>query len=464
MLEALAEHDDALMEAYLGGGDIAAEHIASTVRKACLSRAMTPVLAGSALRNMGVQPLMDAVCAYLPSPADVGAVHALHAHTKEPVELPPDPKAPLAALVFKVIMESGRKLALARIYSGTLAEGAETANATQSKSERAGRMFRLHADQKEPLHTAGPGEIVALSGMKLPRTGDTLCGKALPVLLESISRYKPVISLALEPRNTEELDKLKEVLDRVLVEDPTVSVSHDEETGQLILSGMGELHLEVLLERIRREHGVSPRSGKPQVVCQETITREARGGAVFQRELGGQAHYGNVVLTVAPRPRGAGREVHIPLDPKAWPRLWLEAVGEGLEDGLLSGALQGYPVQDVSVRVEELGRVDGQSSPVGYRMAAAQALKNALRDAQPVLLEPVMFVEIGVPGDFVGDVISLLGVKGAKIENLFDRAGQKVVQALTPLRRLFGFSTELRSATQGRAGLVMRFERFDVLE
>ncbi|WP_243366316.1 elongation factor G [Fundidesulfovibrio soli] len=464
MLEALAEHDDALMEAYLSGEDLAPDAVRPVIRKAALSRALVPVLTGSALRNMGVQPLMDAVCHYLPSPADVVPAHGQHTHTHEDMELAPDPKSPLAALVFKVLMEAGRRLALARVYCGELVEGADCLNVTQGKTERVGRLFRLHADQKEPLQKAGPGEIVAISGMKLPRTGDTLADKSRPVLLESISQYKPVLSLALEPRNTEELEKLQEAIGRLLLEDPTLGSVYDEDTGQLILSGMGELHLEVVLERIRREHGLSPRSGKPQVVCQETVTREATGEAVFQRELGGQKHYGKVTLEVSPLPREKGREIHVPLDPKVWPKAWLDAVAEGLEDGLASGAHSGFPVQDVSVRVLDMGRLDGESSAVGYRMAAAQALKAALRDARPALLEPIMLLEIGVPGDFVGDVIGLLGTKGAKIENLFDRAGLKVVQALTPLSRLFGFSTELRSATQGRAGLVMKFERFDLLD
>jgi elongation factor G len=464
MLETLAEFDDALMDAYLSGEDLPAATVMPIIRKACIGRGLVPVLVGSALRNMGVQPVMDAVCDYLPSPADVGPVHGLDPATHDPVELEPDPKAPLSALVFKVIMEAGRRLTLVRVYSGTLAEGADALNVTQGKAERIGRIFHLHADQKEPLSKAGPGEIVALTGMKLPRTGDTLADKEHPILLESISHYKPVLSMALEPRNTEELDKLVEALNRLLLEDPTLNSARDEDSGQLILSGMGELHLEVVLERIRREHGLSPRAGKPQVVCQETITREARGEAEFHRELGGQMHYGKVVLSVAPRPRDQGNEVHVPLDMTAWPKPWLDALAEGLEDGLLSGALQGFPVQDVSVRVEELGRLEGQSSAVGYRMAASQALKNALRDARPALLEPIMYLEIGVPDDFVGDVIGLLGSKGAKIENLFDRAGLKVVQALTPLRRLFGFSTELRSATQGRAGVVMKFARFDLMD
>jgi len=464
LLEAAAEHDDALLEAYLNGQDIPIPALKEAIRKATLSRRLTPVLVGSALRNMGVTPVMDAVVDYLPSPADIGPVRGVHAHTQTPMELPASSKGPLCALVFKVVMEAGRKLALVRVYSGVLAEGAEAQNVTQGKQERIGRLFHLHADQKEPLTKAGPGEIVGISGMKLPRTGDTLADKAHPILLESIAQYKPVLSMAIEPRNTEELEKLKDAFARVLLEDPTLSCAYDEDLGQLVVSGMGELHLDVTLERVRREFGLSPRAGKPQVVCQETITREARGEALFERELGGDMHYGRVTLSLTPLSRGSGRTINMSaLDPKTWPKAWLAAVSEGLEDALHSGVLQGAPMQDIAVAVEELGRSDN-SSAVGYRMAAAQALKNGLTKAQPALLEPIMLLEISVPNDFVGDVIALLGIKGAKIENLFDRAGQKIIQALTPLRALFGFSTDLRSATQGRAGLVMQFARFDLLD
>ena len=464
LLETLSEHDDLLMESYLGGQAVAPEAVIAVIRKATLARKLVPVLAGSALRNMGVQPLLDAVSRYLPSPLDVGPVRGLDRSGQKEVWLPPEAKSPLAALVFKVVMEAGRRLALIRVYSGEIVDGQEVLNVTQGKTERAGRIFHLHGSQKEQLPKAGPGEIVALAGLKLPRTGDTLCDKDHPVLLESIALYKPVLSLALETRNTEELDKLTEVMERILVEDPTLTCLRDEETGQLILSGMGELHLEVVLERVRREFGLSPRAGKPQVVCQETVTGQGRGQGEFHRSLGGQMHYGKVVVSVAPLPREKGREIRFEMDRTAWPKAWVEAVAEGLEDGLLSGSLQGLPVQDVLVRVEELGRLDNESSVVGYRMAASMALKAALRDAAPALLEPIMFLEIGVPDDFVGEVIGLLGSKGAKIENLFERAGQKVIQALTPLRQLFGFSTELRSATQGRAGMVMKFLRFDIIE
>ena len=464
LLESVAEQDDRLMEAYVNGQEIPAAALTAAIRKATLSRRLTPVLVGSALRNMGITPVMDAVADYLPSPEDIGPVRGMHAHTRTPMELSPSPKAPLSALVFKVVMEGGRKLALARVYSGVLTEGAEALNVTQGKTERIGRLFHLYAGQKEPLSKAGPGEIVGISGMRLPRTGDTLADKAYPILLESISQYKPVLSMAIEPRNTEELEKLKDALGRVLLEDPTLNCVHDEDLGQIVLSGMGELHLDVTLERVRREFGLAPRAGKPQVVCQETITREASGEALFERELGGDMHYGKVALSLTVLARGSGRTVDLlALDPKAWPKAWLSAVAEGIEDGLHSGVLQGAPVQDVGVSVEELGRSDS-SSAVGYRMAAAQALKNALAKARPALLEPIMSLEIVMPDDFVGDVIALLGAKGAKIENLFDRAGQKVIHALTPLRALFGFSTSLRSATQGRAGLVMRFARFDLLD
>ncbi|MGE4554121.1 MAG: elongation factor G, partial [Desulfovibrionaceae bacterium] len=298
---------------------------------------------------------------------------------------------------------------------------------------------------------------------KYARTGDTLCRKDNPLVLERIDAYKPVISLAIEPRNAEESDKLDEVLEKFLMEDPTLAVARDEGTGQVILSGMGELHLEVVLERLRREYNLAPRTGRPQVVYAETVSGAGEAEGEFHRELGEVMHYGFVRLSVEPRPREAGNDVSMGMDVAAWPEAWLTAVSEGITDGLQSGVLKGYPVQDVRVRVLELRRIDGESTQAGYRMAAAMALKRAMEAAGPLLLEPIMALELTVPGDFVGEVIGLLGSKGAKVENMFDRGGGKVVQALAPLGRLFGFSTELRSATQGRAGFMMRFARFDVL-
>ncbi|WP_028586958.1 elongation factor G [Desulfocurvus vexinensis] len=463
MLETLAEADEAFLEVYLGGGDIAAGAIREAVRRATLRLALVPVFAGSALRNIGVQPLLDGVCAYLPSPADVPGQEGLDPASGQRVTLPPDPRGPLAALAFKVSMDTGRKVVLLRVYSGMVEAGQTVYNVTQGQEERVARLFRLHAGHKEKVDHAFAGEIVAAAGMKFSRTGDTLCAQDRQIVLERIDDYRPVISLALEPRNAAEADRLEEVLHKMLMEDPTLEMRRDEGTDQLLLSGMGELHLEVVLERIRREYGVDPRAGRPQVVFRETVRSAGQGEGEFDRELGEVPHYGFVAVAVEPRPRDAGRDVVFAFDTASWPADWVQAVADGVEDSLQSGVLKGYPVADVRVSVTRMARADGKSSPVGYRMAAAAAVKAALEAAQSVLLEPIMTVEVGVPDDFVGDVIGLLGSKGAKIDNMFDRSGHKVVQALAPLRQLFGFSTELRSATQGRAGLVMQFARFDVL-
>jgi elongation factor G len=464
VLEAAAEEDDALMERYLSGEVLAPAEIRAALRKATLGMRLVPVLAGSALKNVGVQPVMDAICHYLPGPAEVPPAEGLDPVTKRRKSFPVSPDAPLSALAFKVSLDSGRKLVLMRLYSGMLQAGDTVYNSTQGVRERVARLFKLHAGRKEQVEQALAGEIVAAAGMKDARTGDTLCQENDPVVLERIGDYRPVISVAIEPRNSEESGKLDEVLEKYLMEDPTLAVKRDEETGQVVLSGMGELHLEVILERMSREFGLAPRSGKPQVVYQETVGGRAEAFEEFHRELGEVMHYGGVRLSVEPLTRDSGRDVVLEVDGQTCPAAWLEAVVEGVSDGLQSGVIKGYPVQDVRVRVLDLARREGESSPAGYRMAAAMALKKALAGAQPLLLEPIMWVEIGVPDDFVGEVVGLLGAKGAKIENLFDRAGQKVIQALAPLSPLFGFSTDLRSATQGRAGFVMKFSRFDVLD
>ncbi|QLA16180.1 elongation factor G [Desulfolutivibrio sulfoxidireducens] len=464
MVEAICERDEALVEDYLGGQEIALDRLRAAIRTATLERSLVPVLCGSALKNIGVQPLLDAVCDFLPSPEDRGGARGVDPATGEAKTFPPSPDAPLAALVFKVSMETGRRHVFLRVYSGRLAAGEEVRNVTRNENERAARLFSMHASHREKIDVVSAGDIALASGMRHARTGDTLCHAGAPILLETIAAYKPVISLALEPRNVEESDRLKEVLGKLLQEDPTLTLEHDEETDQIILSGMGELHLEVVLERVRREYGLSPRAGKPQVVYQETVAAEGVGEAEFLRELAEKEHYGHVAVRVSPLPRESGRDIGFAIDRAGYPVAWLDALAEGLADGLQSGTLRGYPVVDVRVRVTGLKIMEGKSSAVGYRMAAHQALKNALAQASPKLLEPIMFLEITVPDQFVGDVAGLLGSSGAKIENMFDRAGQKIVQALAPLRRLFGFSTQLRSATQGRAGMVMKFSKFDVLQ
>jgi len=460
LIETLAEYDDQVMEDYLEGRDISAAALLQAIRRVTLALKAVPVLAGSALRNIGVQPVMDAVCEFLPSPLDVPQVQGLDPGSKKNKSFPVSVKAPLSALVYKVSMETGRKLVYLRLYSGSIKAGATVFNSTQNIQERVARLFTVHAKHREKLEQALAGQIVAAAGMKDARTGDTLCQENDQILLERISDYIPVISLALEPRNSQEEERLILALDRMLQEDPTLFFERDQETDQFILSGMGELHLNVVINRIRREYGVDFRAGNPQVVHQESILDKASAQAEYARELGEEYHYGWVDLQVEPSPRGQGNRISMEVDSQKWSPGWLDAVYKGIEDGLQAGELRGYPVQDVMVRVRKLQAKEGAGA-IGFRLAAVQALKKALGKARPILLEPIMSVEIYTPAQFVGECINLLGIKGALVENMFDRGDQKVIHSLAPLRNMFGFSTDLRSATQGRAGLTMKFHRFD---
>ena len=460
MLDRLAENDDRFFEQYLGG-EYAEEDIRAAIRRATLSRRLTPVLCGSALRNTGVQPLLDAVKAYLPSPEDVPPARAHNPADGTDMTIPCATTAPLAGLVFKVMMDGGRKLALVRLYAGKLREGDSCRNVTRATDERISRLYRLHADHREQLEEAGAGDIVAVIGLRSAHTGDTIGVPGSSFLLESIDAYQPVISLALEPRNADEGKTLDEALARFTLEDPTLTVATDEGSGHRIISGMGELHLDVVLERIRREYGIAPRVGNPQVIRRETPTRTASADGEFDRELGKETHIGAVSLTVSPLPRGTGNHVRLVFDASLLPAASREAVEQGVENALQSGPVSGYPMQDVAVDVTAMPRREG-STAAGYHMAAGIALRTALEAAAVTTLEPLMFVEITAPEANLGPAISLFGTRGGRVENIIDRAGLKVVQGLAPLSKLFGFSTDLRSATQGRAGLVMRFERFDI--
>jgi elongation factor G len=464
LIEALAEEDETLLDRYAGGEEIGVEELRKAIRQSTLSLRGVPVLTGAALKNIGVQPLLNAICDYLPSPVDVARVEGVDPQNHKVKSFPVAPQSPLSALVFKVTMEGGRMLTLMRIYSGTIKAGESVYNSTKGEMQRLARLFTLHAGNKMRLDEAKAGQIVAAAGMKHTRTGDTLCRSDEAIILEKISEYKPVMSLALEPRNSSEEEKLLEVLEKILQEDPTLFLHRDKDTEQIILSGMGELHLEVVLDRLRREYNIELRSGKPQVVYQETISKKAEVQEEFNKELGEVWHYGKVVLALEPLERTKENQIVFTMDTNGWPKAWVEAVYQGIEDGLQGGILKGYPVQGVRVLVKEMQYLSDHSSEVGYHLAAAGALKKAMSEAGPLLMEPIMWVEVFVPDEFVGDVISLLGSKNAKIENMFFRGEQKVVQALTPLRELFGFSTALRSATQGRGNFMMKFDRFDVLE
>ena len=466
MLESLADVDDVFMEKYLEGS-VTEDDIRSAMRRAVLARTFTPVLAGSALGNKGVQPLLDAICDFLPSPCDLPPVKGLDAKG-ESVSVPLTEDGPFVGLVFKVVMEDGRKTAFLRVYSGRFDEGDSLTNVNRGKDDRVGRIYRLHADHREQLKSASAGDIVAVVGLRSAHTGETYA-KGIDVRLEAIESYAPVITLALEPRNADEGKVLDEALARYTEEDPTLLSHFDEETGMRTISGMGELHLDVTLERMRREYHISPRVGAPEVIMRETITGTGEGDCVFDRELGKVQHFGHVSVSVAPRPRGAGNTVKpgsfLPEDKIAAAKIiqkeLLTAALEGATDALQSVDHTGYPVVDVAVTITGIERRDGVASEPGCRMAAAQALKQALAAASPVILEPVMNVTISCPEAELGSAISLFGTLGGKIDEMEDNSGQKVVHGTASLRKLFGFSTKLRSATQGRAGLVMSFSRFD---
>ncbi|MBD8895165.1 elongation factor G [Desulfovibrio desulfuricans] len=467
LLEKLGEADDAFVEPYLEGTFTLAD-INAALRRATLARTLTPVFCGSALRNMGVQPVLDAVCALLPSPADVPAPVGHDADGRE-IIVEATPNAPAAALVFKVLMENGRKLAFVRMYAGRIREGESLRNTASGKDDRLGRIYRPHADRREQVESAEAGEIVVVVGLR-GHTGETYTARERQLALESIDAYAPVITLALEPRNADEGKILDEALARYTEEDPTLLARLDDDTGSRMVSGMGELHLDVLLERMQREYGISPRAGNPQVVLRETVRKEAEAAAVFDREMGKERHQGSAALRVAPRARGTGNVVEVgdflPQDAaearKILPRVYLDAALEGVRDALQCGDLTGYPIEDVAVTLTAVDRQEGLTTVPGCRMAAGQALREALAAATPVVLEPVMRVEITVPEDFLGASITLFTTCGGKVEDMEDHGGRKTLRGAAPLRRLFGFSTSLRSATQGRAGLVMTFDRFDL--
>lgn len=465
LLETLGENDDTFMELYLDE-HFTEEDIHAAIKRATLARRVTPVLAGSALKNAGVQPLLDAVGRYLPSPLDVPAPRGTTVDGSQEKVLEVSPDAPFCGLVFKVLMEGGRKTALLRIYSGRLKDGDVVRNTALNKEERVSRLFRMDADQQEQLSEAACGDIIAVLGLRSARTGDTVAAPGFDILLEHLEEVKPVISMALEPRNADEGKTLDEALARYAAEDPTLGVTQDEGSGDRIISGMGELHLDVIMERMRREYGISPRAGQPQVVARETVRAEGEGHGLFDRELGTVHHFGEVTLTMAPAGRDKGNTITLaedlahPADPRdAVPRALVNEVLQGIADSLLSGPQTGYPVQDVIVTVTAI-RKDG-ATEAGCRMAAATAVRDAMAKARATVLEPIMNVEIVAPEEALGASISLFQNCGGKVEELGERGGMRYLSGIAPMRRLFGFSTSLRSATQGRAGFTLRFRHYD---
>jgi elongation factor G len=460
LIETLAEQDDALMEAYVSAAPIEEPQLIAAIRRATIQLKIVPVLCGTALKNKGIQPLLDAVTQFLPSPADIPPAKGVHPETGEPVICHPRDTDPLAALIFKVSMMENRKLCFVRIYSGRLKAGADLYNPTLKRKEKLARILLMHANKRERIEEAGAGSIVGVVGLRDSSTGDTLCTAEHPLLLEKIESYEPVISVAVEPKTHSDQEKVDEVLAKFTSEDPTLRVRKDEDTGQTILSGMGELHLEIITSRMQREFNTNVNVGRPQVVYRETIAARAQATAAFDKEIAGQRHFAEVALEAAPLPRGAGSTFASRVSAETLPALFIEAARKGALASLESGPLSGYPAVDVEIILTAAVPRD-TSSELAFTVAASMACKEALSRGNPLLLEPIMTAEVLVPEAFLGEVIGDLNTRSGKIESIDHKLGVQVITVTVPLSRMFGYSTALRSATQGRGTFSMHFARFD---
>ncbi|HHP7233769.1 MAG TPA: elongation factor G [Desulfobacterales bacterium] len=461
LLETVAEHDDPIMEAYLSEEQIETDALLAAIRQATISLKLVPVLCGSALKNKGIQPLLDAIVRFLPSPPEVPPIKGINPETGESISCKAVENTSLAALIFKVSMMEGRKLCFVRIYSGRLKAGDDVFNPTLQKKEKISRILRMHANKRERLDQAGAGAIVGVVGLKNSSTGETLCSPDRMVLLERIDTYEPVISVAIEPKTHADQEKLDQVLEKFLAEDPTLTVKMDEDTGQTILSGMGELHLEIIISRMRREFNTQVNVGRPQVVHRESIETPAEASVVFDKEISGQRQYGEVMLRLAPLPRGEGLRFVSKVPETQIPPEFVPAVEKGVRESLESGTLMGYPVVDVEARLVGGGFRESVGTELAFRVAASMACKEALNKGNPFLLDPIMAVEVFVPEDFMGEVIGDLNARNGKIEAIDAQRGLQVLRATVPLSEMFGYSTALRSATQGRGTFTMRFSHFD---
>ncbi len=466
MIQSLADLDDAIATKYLEGQELTAAELDATIRKATIAVKMIPVLAGTALRNKGIHPLLDAVIAYLPSPADVPPVTGvLPSNPEEKLTRTPKNNEPFAALAFKIAMDEGRKVVFLRIFSGTLEAGAEVLNVRTGKKEKVARLFRVHAAKRERLEKAVAGEIVAAAGLKDATTGDTLCDPKSPILLERIDTYEPVISQAIEADTSAAKEKLDFALNKMAEEDPTFRYHEDADTGQTLIRGMGELHLEIIVDRMKREYGVQARAGKPQVVYRETILGEGEGHAVFERDLKEQSIYGEATCIVRSRPRGSGMDFKrkLPASAALLPEPIVAAAMQGLRDAASSGP-DGYPLEDVEVTLTNIVLKEGANGEIGSRAAAAEAFRRAVQNATPSRLEPIMAVEVTVDDEFMGGVIGDLNQRRGQVQDVGARGAKKLVSALVPLRNMFGYSTRVRSLTEGRATFSMQPHSYDTLQ
>jgi elongation factor G len=434
----------------------------AALRRATIRGELVPVLCGTALRNKGVQPMLDAVVHYLPSPLDVPPIVGHNPRSGDPVECPPDPRAPFAALAFKIVTDPyvGR-LAYVRVYSGTVHAGAGTFNATKGKKERVGRLLQMHANHREDIELLSAGDIGAVLGFKETFTGDTLSDPSRQVVLEAIRFPEPVISVAIEPKTKADQDKMAEALKKLSEEDPTFRVRTDENSGQTLISGMGELHLEVLVDRMLREFRVMAKVGRPQVAYRETITRPARAQGRFVRQTGGRGQYGDVVLEVEPLPKGTGFQIEDKIVGGAIPREYISAVEQGIRGAMETGVLAGYPMVDFKATMVDGSYHEVDSSDLAFKIAGSMALKEAVQKAAPVLLEPVMKVEVVAPEEFIGDIVGNLAARRGDIQGMEPRSGGvQAIRALVPLAEMFNYATDLRSMTQGRGTFTMEFDHY----
>ncbi len=461
LLEAVAESDDALTEKYLEGEEFSEEVIKEAIRRETISLNLVPILCGAALKNKGIQPLLDAIVDYLPSPLDIPPVHGTNPHTDLSEERASNDDEPFCGLAFKIIMDQGRKLAYTRIYSGVLKTGSELYNPRLRAQERVARIFLMHANHRERLEEARAGDIVAVMGLKQTTTGDTLCTEDHPILLEPIDFYKPVMTVAIEPKTNRDQDKLTSSLERLSEEDPTFLVKYDEDTAQTIISGMGELHLEVLIQRLLSEYNVEVNIGRPQVVYRETITKAVKAMGRFDRVIEDVRHFAEVNLKLIPNHRGGGLAFQSEIPNGSVSQEGLSAMREGARDASTAGQIMGYPVTDVQAVFVKASFDLENPSLMALRIAASNAFREGVRGAQPTLLEPVMELAVIVPEEFMGEVIGDLKARKGEVKSIIPKGKIVFITALASLKGMFGYSTDLRSMSQGRGTFSMQFSHYD---
>ena len=462
MIESVVETDDELMEKYFGGEEITEEEIKKALRTATIEGTVVPVLCGTAFKNKGIQPLLDAIVAYMPSPVDIneGKVKGTDPKTEEPMEREISDDAPFAALAFKIITDPfvGR-LSFFRVYSGVLEKGSYVLNSTKGKKERMGRLLQMHANKREELDIVYSGGIAAAVGLKDTTTGDTLCDENAPIILEKMEFPDTVIQIAVEPKTKADQEKMGTALSKLAEEDPTFKVTTNQETGQTLISGMGELHLEIIVDRMKREFKVEANVGKPQVAYRETINGAADVEEKYAKQSGGRGQYGHVKMKVEANP-DKGYEFINQITGGAIPREYIPAVDKGIQEALEAGVVAGYPVQDVKVTLYDGSYHEVDSSEMAFKIAGSMAIKKALRAANPVLLEPIFKVEVTTPEEYMGDVIGDLNARRGQVSGMTDRNNAKIIDAQVPLAQMFGYATDLRSKTQGRASYSMEFEKY----